>query len=86
MGNSGSGFSSDFADYPEKLKDLLSNYQKRNQVNDDRFDTITVYTSRQNHSEMIAVKENWANSIPDSIRRNKIVDSRPQPQIPSLAK
>lgn len=77
---------SEFIDYPQELKDLLASYQRRNQLNDQRFEAITVYTSRQNSSEMIAVKESWANSIPASIKRNNFVSSRQHPKVPGLAR
>lgn len=71
---------------PEKFDNFLKDYQKREEVNDDRFGRVTIMNHAHNPTDLIMVKDRWTNTPPDAAELAGMSSSRVQNVHKSLAK
>jgi serine/threonine protein kinase len=55
---------------------FLESYQKREEVNDDRFGKVTIYNQSHNPSNQIMVKSRWSNTAPDATELESFSSAR----------
>ena len=51
---------------PAQFSNFMKDYQKREEVQDDRFGRVTIYNHAHNPTDLIMVKDRWTNTPPDA--------------------
>lgn len=71
---------------PAKFAAFLGQYQKREEVEDDRFGRVTIYNQEHNPTDLIMVKEKWTNTPGDAFALETNIGSRVHNNHKNLAK
>lgn len=70
----------------DTFTNFIATYQKREEVNDDRYGNVTIYNHGHNPTELIMVKEKWTNTPEDAQQLQGMSVSRVQNNHKNLAK
>lgn len=71
---------------PEQFANFIKSYQKREEVNDDRYGNVTIYNHAHNPTDLIMVKDRWTNTPPDAAELAGMTNTRVQNNHKNLAK
>lgn len=72
--------------YSPDFERLLKDYQKREQMVDDRFGEVTLYNLTHSPAELLVVKDKWVNTEADSRELTAFIETRTNNPHKGLAK
>jgi hypothetical protein len=71
---------------PTQFASFMRDYQKREEVHDDRYGRVTIFNKAHTPTELIMVKDRWTNTPPDAVELHGMSASRAQNTHKNLAK